>query len=394
MFFRTSKRKKWQKKYINEVFNKGSNQGEDYYSLILSNIELLNAKEKHLPKRLFKFYAPTSDNILDINDRKLWLAHPSCFNDPFDCQIGYNRVEYEKYCLLKIMTKESKELGNFTLDEIERIRNSSTKFILYSFYNRREDYHDVSRKVLQSKPDDIRSKVFNLLMREMASLDLKLEKLRKNNIRVACFAGFDDFEEINKKIQMWSHYADNHKGFCAEYDISSLQEETVLNLDKYQFYKQKETYLDERLKASIKGGLFPIIYTSERVNLPVTRLHRLKLNDLDELGKRCKMDGLIYKTFIVKASCWSYEKEWRIILNGKICSYYDNRIPFPYISKLYLGCKMEDNIKDRLLEIGDKLGIKVEIMKMDSNKFLIEESYYNSYKWDKEWGKRNNPFED
>ena len=43
-------------------------------------------------------------------------------------------------------------------------------------------------------------------------LDLGLIK----SIHVACFS------ETKESILMWSHYADNHKGFCVEYDFKEL----------------------------------------------------------------------------------------------------------------------------------------------------------------------------
>ncbi len=47
--------------------------------------------------------------------------------------------------------------------------------------------------------------------------------MRDTDIRVACFADFRDYEDIFKKTQMWAHYADNHRGFCIEYDISAIE---------------------------------------------------------------------------------------------------------------------------------------------------------------------------
>ena len=89
----------------------------------------------------------------------------------------------------------------------------------------------------------------------------------------------------------------------------------------------------------------------------------------------------------IKSNNWSYEKEWRIILDDKVCQYYDNKIPFPYTKKIYLGCRMKPNLIETMLEIGDELGIEVSILTTSSNKFILEEKSANRYKCNKEWNK-------
>jgi hypothetical protein len=138
------------------------------------------------------------------------------------------------------------------------------------------------------------------------------------NFRVACFSEFNRNEGFKKDIQMWSHYADNHKGFCVEYDLSLLKETTVFSLDDHEYYREQPQYLDERLRAAIKGGLFPVIYTSSRVNIPISKLRKVRIDEIGDLRHNSDIGAILYKTYIVKSANWNYEKEWRIILDGKI----------------------------------------------------------------------------
>lgn len=393
--YRKENREKWQKTFIKEVFKNDDNGRQNYSSIILNNLDLLKIKDEYLPATLYKFYAPTSDNILDIVNKRLWLSHPASFNDPFDCHTGYDSLEYEKYFLLNFIkcngiVDENESQEGFSIKEFERISRSSTSLKYHTYYSRKEDYYDIVRKLLEQKSRDFQQKVLQLLRDSLVQLESNMDKLRDINIRVACFSGLEKYIEFYKKNQMWSHYSENHKGFCVEYDISSLKEDTVFKFENYLFHSETDNYMNERIRATIKGGLFPVIYTSNRVNIPVTKLMKIKDHN-SSVNIKNGIHEIIYKTFIVKSTNWSYEKEWRIILDGNICDYYENKIPFPYISKIFLGCKMDKKTVNTMTEIGDKLGVEVVIMKMDGNKFLLENSYTNN-KWDKEILKWSNPF--
>ena len=397
MYFRNYKsRKKWQKTFIDNVFKHKTKFHDTFSKIILNNTELLEGKTNHLPKSLFKFYTPTSDNIIDIKKQRLWLSHPGTFNDPFDCHTGYDVKSYEKHTLLKHI-KESGciDLENskdgFTLDEFNRLLSSTTSYEYY-YYNKTEEYDSVLRKLLKNKNKDFNKKIYNVTKKSRDEVKAKIEKLRNVNIRLACFSALDRHKGFNNIIHMWSHYTDNHKGFCVEYDISSLNEPICLSLKDHEFYKKQSRYMDERIKVVILGGLFPVTYTASRVNIPTTKLNKIKFDKINGLQHNSDIDSILYKTYIVKSSKWSYEKEWRIILDGDVCSYYDNKIPFPYIKRIFLGCKMNPQTIDTMIEIAEELGVEVIMMVMDNKKFILEEHGTDSYKWNKERSKWQSPF--
>ena len=191
---------------------------------------------------------------------------------------------------------------------------------------------------------------------------------------------------------MWSHYADNHRGFCIEYDLSELKEKTILNFEDYHFYTEPENYINERLNTAIKGGLFPVIYSSQRVNFPTTRLLKLKPEEIGTQQYQNDIDILLYKTFIIKSTNWSYEKEWRLILDGKIPDHFENKIPFPYIKRIYLGCMMDSHTMETMIEIAKELNVEVFFLTMDNKKFALEENDIRMLEYRKESQRRNNPF--
>ena len=397
MYFRNYKsRKKWQKTFINDVFGHKTTSHDTFSKIILSNTKLLEGKSDHLPKSLFKFYSPTSDNIMDIKKQRLWLSHPITFNDPFDCHTGYDVNSYEKHTLLK----DIKELGcvdvknsqdGFTNDEFDRLSRSTTSYE-YNWYNSKiEEYDRVRRELLANKSKDFNRIIYDLTNKSRNEVKAKIEELRNVNIRVACFSALDRLKNFNDIIQIWSHYADNHKGFCVEYDISPLKESICFSLENYEYHKNQSKYMEERIKTLILGGLFPVIYTANRVNIPKTKLNKIKFDKINEPQHNSDIDSILYKTFIVKSAKWNYEKEWRLILDGDVCNYYDNKIPFPYIKRVFLGCMMNTQTIDTMIEIVEELGVEVVMMEMDNKKFILEERGPDSYKWNKERAKWRNP---
>ncbi len=248
---------------------------------------------------------------------------------------------------------------------------------------------------MESKSEHFHDHIkYDVLVESWRQVNTKIEKLRNVNIRVACFSALDRYNGFNDIIDMWSHYTDNHKGFCIEYDMSPLKEPICLSLKDDEFGKdQSSIYMNERIKLLILAGLFPVIYTASRVNIPKTKLYKIDLDEIDGLQHNSDVDSILFKTYMVKSARWNYEKEWRIILDGDVCSYYDNRIPFPYIKKIFLGCKVSTQTMDTMIEIADELGAEVGMMVMDNKKFILVEHGIDSYKSDKKWEKRrNNPF--
>lgn len=393
-------RRKWQKEYINTVLSLKTDKSE-FSDIILDDMGLVNSNGKYLPNSLYKFYTTTAENILDIKFKRLWLSHPSTFNDPYDCSIGYNEDEFEKKQILDEIRKNHLmgTSGNdiIMVDEYFEIQNSCVNGEEYYFYSKKKGYSDVIYNIQKRKSKELQDKISEYRKRAKEMAKQKIENIRKTNIRIACFLAEKKHgiyyvnstnNECLSKIQMWSHYANNHKGFCVEYDISAIKKDINLNYTITDFFKdpEKEKYLEERLLVITKGCLLPVIYTSQRVNIPYTKLKKY------ELDKREGIIKLLYNAYITKSTIWSYENEWRLVIDDKIAKYYNNKIPFPYIKKIYLGCKMEKCYINELIDIADELGVEIELMKMESHKFDMFESSTWSYKFDRERSRFDLPY--
>ena len=119
------------------------------------------------------FYKCPAESLSLIVNRELYFSDPAHFNDPYDCQINISEAVMEAI--------ENAEL--------------STE-------------HRVKAKL---------EKIINL-----ADLFQKIEK----DVR-GC--GILSLSKINNDVLMWSHYADNHKGFCIGFNLSKFMDYNIEN---------------------------------------------------------------------------------------------------------------------------------------------------------------------
>ena len=74
----------------------------------------------------------------------------------------------------------------------------------------------------------------------------------------------------------------------------------------------------------------------------------------------------ILPLFLSKSKCWEYEQEWRIIytlkqmyeINDQIL--YKGTIPFPCISGVYLGYRIDREVRENIIEICQRLVKKTD----------------------------------
>ena len=96
---------------------------------------------------LFKYRAFNKSSIELLVNRELWFAKPETLNDPFECQLSYERV-------------------------------------LEAVWNKKE--------IAEQQQNNLKDE-----------LDKRLSEL-----------GICSFSRTRKNQLMWSHYSDEHRGFC------------------------------------------------------------------------------------------------------------------------------------------------------------------------------------
>lgn len=155
-------------------------------------------------------------------------------------------------------------------------------------------------------------------------------------------------------MPMWAHYANNHAGFCVEYDTNK--------------------------NIQLKSCLFPVQYTDERID--ITRIMDELMKEVIEAIeknkkkniKRTEINNLILIWISIYYSCikhksWSYEKEIRCIVSKMSPS-------GPYMdanpTAIYMGMNCDEFKKKELFDIAYQLDIPLYQMKFDDKSYKYE----------------------
>jgi len=152
------------------------------------------------------------------------------------------------------------------------------------------------------------------------------------------------FTQSKDNTLMWSHYGDSSRGICVEYDLMLLD-----------------------ANSEIFSHLFPVIYTSKRFVRHNVSTLQSSMKDL----RRAIEDGYEYDgdldlndilpLFVYKGKDWEYENEWRIIYTKKQIydedrtDLYSGNLQFPCVTGIYLGYRIDSEIKNNVLEIAERM---------------------------------------
>ena len=149
---------------------------------------------------------------------------------------------------------------------------------------------------------------------------------------------------------MWSHYADNHRGLCIEYDFSAFD--------------------------PFSGGVIfaPVIYAPKRPQVPEKLLNDVATDQLDRQDYR-----FLTSTLFTKDSVWQYESEWRIVKGvhvGTQASSLHIELEMPPISAVYFGAAIDNSCKGQiakkeLQELCSQAGIKTFSMRLDKVGYAV-----------------------
>ena len=157
--------------------------------------------KKDIPKKLYKYKSFGVHSLRMLSESEVYYSDPKLFNDPLDCKpsitvdVCLKEVENLWYQMLKqIRDEESAKII------ISNIRYLSTKYGDYKKDKKAEDYY------IHMSENEIHKNI-NFEMQTRGVLSLA--------------------QHFNCPL-MWSHYADNHKGICIEFDITKCVDETPI----------------------------------------------------------------------------------------------------------------------------------------------------------------------
>lgn len=149
----------------------------------------------------------------------------------------------------------------------------------------------------------------------------------------------------NDNFAMWAHYANNHQGYCVEYDL--------------------------RKNFKLCSLILPVEYVDKKMDLTEMIKGRLKFvkNNKDVKLLEDALEFCAIFMSCVKHKTWSYEEEIRLLCPKNLpgMPYFD-AIP----NKIFIGSKCSENNTNCLIQIGNNLNIDVYKMNVVKEKLEYE----------------------
>ena len=246
----------------------------------------------------------------------VYPSSPLYFNDPYDCEFCIHPD-----ALLEILDRQTYIK---ILEEQFRLKPKEKKKILNA-----KNIGSTIQQILCNHGVKFKKSLVNVLQDKLNSSMSEV----KDSVRVVCLS------EVKDSMLMWSHYAQNHTGFCIEYEFETN--------DKFDIFLHQVEYTKDRY----------IVSKSDISN---------------------KKSDWIYKTTCCKSDAWSYEKEWRIVtanFEEMVLKNLEGKYVFDLktnIKAFYLGAKIAENFKKEIIEFGQKNNIHVYQMVLSPNTYDLE----------------------
>lgn len=164
---------------------------------------------------------------------------------------------------------------------------------------------------------------------------VELEQNSKNFINMKdTKLGIFSLSKTYRDELLWAHYANNHRGFCIEYDLDLLLS-----------------------KQNPKHHFFDIQYSDKVPNL-----------DFPQNFDQNNFDISIKKMLGYKSKRWEYENEFRIITEVQGNNSYDYRA----VKAIYFGLKTPKSTMSKTMKILQRRKIKYFQMHLKPNSFQFE----------------------
>lgn len=252
------------------------------------------AYQCYAPSSIYKYYSDDLRKLEMIKNNMMWYSAPSKFNDIFDVNFSVDRKSVFESILKQVPDSRGIKAGSPMWKQMQTVTTNAVK-----------------------------------------DLNTTMEQIR-HSTGVSCFSESED------SLLMWAHYAHNHKGICAEYELM-------------------------RFNRELSFTPVPIIYSDQKPCLKT-----IDLDNPEEATLRCFMNSLT-----AKSKEWSYEKEWRIIRDDGACgSAWDTSkqgalLPSVIPCSIILGCDAPVDFEKAVREFCEESRIDLFKMEKSNTEFKL-----------------------
>lgn len=161
--------------------------------------KIVNANEVNYPELLYKFRT-WNDKFHKrvLNENELYFSSPNLFNDPFDTKI------YPNYGLLKTDEDIKNYINIEVIPTINKVLENNT----------------IDTNYLYNRLSEVEKKIIN------GTWEIEMNKIwddnYENNLGIISFSTEKNGVTPLSNLLLWSHYADQHKGFCVVFNGKNL----------------------------------------------------------------------------------------------------------------------------------------------------------------------------
>lgn len=179
-------------------------------------------------------------------------------------------------------------------------------------------------------------------------------------------------------IPMWTYYANNHEGYCIEFELDFLKIQQICGISDYSIkkYMQKLIKGDEILSFYTDNNHFALFEVNYSEELPLINIEELL--KLPEGYERTKL--ILRNTVGTKFADWAHEKEFRIVTktNSKESGLLSltSFIPFLTFKGIILGAKTKPQYKGLVTKLFNKSSFKYYQANLVVGKYAISITKY------------------
>ena len=281
------------------------------------------------PSKIYR-YRPASKRTLDaLKNNELFFSTSNYYDDPFDTFIN-------------VRIKDIRE----TLDKISNANTEELERVVSMIVNEMEESDvELSKIVEQFKKAAGNSDFENSLERFFRNIR---NEIKKDTFSIC-------FTESPFNESLWLKYAEQHKGFVLEYDLSDA--------GKLLCGKREECggcYINKCAKP-----LYPVYYSEKTYDatmfaqfIALCKIGTVNYNE-NKLAQyyMSKFGNPIWereKITLIKKKCHKYDQEWRMILSQPM----SQPVSIKWIpSAIYLGLNMDSQDMDLVMTIAKIAGV-------------------------------------
>jgi len=216
----------------------------------------------------YKYRSINKNSIDSIINNTIYFSKYSDFNDPFEFSTPFPNLK-------TLYTRVSGGVDNLYRDKKLSLKN-----------------------YIQLK--EICSEIVSDARHDLDKAHARIKKMM-NTFGIYCLS------EVNDEILMWSHYADNHRGFCIGFNSLNESFTPRPNIFKLNYTEEYSDLNDPSLVLEFYEEMY-----YQNAHLPESEWHEKYVN----LMKKVKVIDdwkMACAVMTDKSSRWAYEREFRLI---------------------------------------------------------------------------------